>query len=234
MIKFRSIGWAVLACAVMIPAVASAQIKKVAGGAYLMRLKFTKGQVVHLELTENITGLPPGVGGATADGKLAVVMQTTSVVQSVNNGAATMLVNVGQPILNGKPQGAPSPPKSVTIDSMGHPVGPQKNQSQGFTKFPEKPVKVGESWGGPLPLGGAGGAGGSATFTFKGIKNVDGKQVAVIAINIKTPQIKSGTGTLYLTVADAAMYKSSITLNTVNPQTGAPMTMTVGVHRKSK
>jgi hypothetical protein len=218
----------------MIPAVSSAQIKKVAGGAYLMRLKFTKGQTNHLELTESIVGLPPNVGGAGADGKLNVVMQSKSTVQSVTNGNATMLVSIGPTTLNGKTQGATSPLKSVTIDSTGHPVGSAKGQGQGFgAKLPEKPVKVGDSWSAPLPVAGAAGGGGSATFTFKGIKNVDGKQVAVILMSVKNPQIKSGTGTLYLTVADGAVYKGSITLNTVNPQTGSPMTMTVGVHRKS-
>ena len=224
-----------LACAAMIPAAASAQIKKVSGGAYLMRLKFTKGQTIHLELSESLSGLPPNVGGSTADGKMSVVMQSKSTVQSVTNGAATMIVVVGPTTINGKTQNTTSPPKSVTVDSMGHPVGATKGSSQGFgTRLPEKAVKVGDSWSAPLPVGGAtGSTGGSATYTFKGIKNVDGKQVAVIVMSIKNPQIKSGGGTLYLTVADGAMYKGSLTLNTINPQTGAPMTMTVGVHRKS-
>lgn len=235
MIKFRSISWVILACAVLIPAVASAQIKKVAGGAYLMRLKFTKGQTIHLELAESISGLPPNAGGASADGKLAVVMQTRSTIQSVTNGAATMLVSVGPTTLNGKVQGAASPLKSVTVDSLGRPVGAAKGQSQGFgTRLPEKAVKVGESWTAPLPIGGAGGgSNGTATYTFKGIKNMDGKQVAVIGMTVKNPQIKNGTGTLYLNVSDGGMYKGGVTLNTINPQTGAPMTMTVSVHRKS-
>lgn len=220
----------------MIPSLASAQIKKVSGGAYLMRLKYTKGQVSHMELTTAITGMPPGQGGATADGKMTAIMQTHSTVQTVTNGNATMLVSVGPMTLNGKTVVQETKPQSVTVDPQGRPVGGAGGQSQGFgTRMPDKAVKVGESWSAPLPMGHGtmgGGSGGTATYTFKGVKKVDGKQVAVVNMSVKNPQIKSGSGTLYLMTSDGAIYKASLVLNTVNPQSGAPMSMTVTIRRK--
>lgn len=201
-----------------------------------MRLKFAKGQTVHLELSTAVTGMPPGANGVGPDGKMVAIMQTRSTVQSVTNGNATMLVSGGPLVVNGKTVMQQSKPQSVTLDPRGHGVGAAgQGQSQGFgAKLPEKPVKVGESWSAPLPMGNGatGGTGGTATYTFKGLKRVDGKQVAVIALSVKNPQIKSGSGTLYLMAGDGTVYKASLVLNTVNPQTGAPMSMTVTIHRK--
>lgn len=230
MTRFHSISLATLACVALVPAFASAQIKKQANGAYLMRIKYTKGEVIKQAIDTVVTGLPPGSPGADANGRQHLQVMTNTKIVSVSNGNATMLVSVQQIVLNGHATKQTSAPRSITMDTRGQPVGGSTTQN-GATKLPENAVKVGQTWSGPLPVGNGMSGGGTATYKFLGIKNVDGKQVAVLSLKISTPQIKSGGGTLYLFASNGETYKTNLSLSTVNPQTKSPITVTISSHR---
>ena len=230
MMKSRSISLAVVACAALVPALSSAQIKKQPNGAYLMRIKYTKGEVIKLTINTTVSGLPPGSQGADASGKQNIVVQTVTKVVSVTNGNATVIADVAQVKINGHVTGQAATPRSITLDTRGRTIG--SNAGPGLaTKMPEKPVKVGETWTGSLPVGSGIGNAGTATYKFLGIKNVDGKQVGVLSLAIKTAQIKGGTGTLYLNASDGTMYKAAMNIAAINPQTKAPVNMSITVHR---
>ncbi|HEY0866061.1 MAG TPA: hypothetical protein VGE01_01710 [Fimbriimonas sp.] len=210
-------------------ATASAQVTK-AGQGYQFRLKFTKGQTIKYK----VSSVVPMPGQPQPFSMSMPVAQT---IAAVTGNVATVNVQAGPMLLNGKPATTEPMKSTVKVSSLGKPVG-QASSAGTFTTYPAAPVKVGGTWTSTVPLGGMGGpgAGGTATAVYKllGFKTVNGKQAAEvsIAINSKGPQPATGQGRGLISMADGMPIKMDIKLNMSNPQsTGQKMTANISILR---
>ena len=102
-------------------------------------------------------------------------------VVNVAKGVATLKVTVG-PITNNGHQVKPADTAEAKIDSMGRSVAGPAVMMMGGT-YPEKPVKVGETWTSTFPMGQLGGNA-TAKFILRGLKTMKGRKVAGLASDI--------------------------------------------------
>ena len=170
--------------------VASAQITKT-GDTYLFRVKYVKGTktVYTIVSTTPLLSKP--------------IPMTMSVgVKDVKGPNATIELSMGAV--------AGQPARSATI------VVDNRNQSDGAAGFgvalPVGPIKVGAKWKASLPMQGTSGgpAETSPTYTFRGIRTVSGKQVALIDITLSGGT--QGTGSLTLLVSDGTLFSNNMKL----------------------
>jgi hypothetical protein len=117
----------------------------------------------------------------------------------------------------------------MKMNSRGEVVGGAPGASTASIKLPEKPVPVGGTWTGTVPVGGMGGGSINAVYKFVGVKNIGGKQVAVI--NVTVNGMGKGTGVTHLAMADGSLVKSVTNLNITAGQ-GQSMKMIATVTRK--
>lgn len=195
------------------------------GNGFLLRHKFAAGQVYRYS---NETAV--AVAGSSQP--FSVSMPFSISVKSVKNGVATLEYMVKSPALgNG---GGGERTSTVQVDAKGKPVGEGSMPGSGIIGFPEKPVVIGQSWTGNM-AGAAGGMAGmavSATYKFQGLKTVDGKRVAAVAISPKaknkggeTGMDVVGTGTMYFDVADGSLHSMDMKMTVkMNMGGGQPMT----------
>lgn len=208
-------------------AVSQAQITK-SGPGYLFRMKHTAGATLKYGVVSSISGL--GANGQP----LKITLPMTWKVASVKNGVATIDTLVG-PVTMGTGQMGQAEKNRIQIDSLGKLTGQAGSGQQVTPTFPTSPVKIGGSWSAnaPIELPMQGQQKITATYTFKGMKMVNGKQMAELAV--KTSGSASGTGTMLLLASDGSLFKSNINLNLkMQGANGTPTTykVTANISRK--
>lgn len=192
-----------------------AQIAK-QGNAYLFRMKFTKGAKYAYKMNVDMT-MPQGMGGP-GDGKANMVMSMNILVKDVKKDVATVAYSASAMKMNGKDMGHPTQ-MEVKQNTRGKIVsGNVDTSNMGSVDLPEKAIKIGESWTTQTKMGvGGGSITVDAKYTFKSIKAVNGKQIAVLSVAMSSaaPMKMSGGGTVELYMADGALYSSDTTASLI-------------------
>lgn len=205
---------------------AHAQIVK-KGDAYLMRQKYTKGQVIRYSLT---TKTAP-IGGAKP---ITIPLSMKLTVLEVKGNVATLKTSV-DPIkgLTQKTQES-----TVKVDTTGKIVGGVQSQQMSamnsMSVLPKKAVKVGESWTQTvaMPVPGLGNLSVRTIYKFQGVKSVGGRQVAVLGLNLVGASQSfsmKGSGTSQMLLSDGSTVALSMnqTLTIRGAQGAKPMTLAV-------
>jgi hypothetical protein len=191
--------------------VAEAQVTK-KGAGYQFRMKFTKGKTTKFKINASV----PYPGQPKPITVSSTVVQT---VTSVTGNVANISGKVGPTILNGNPMTEEPMTTTAKIDTLGKPVG-NAGGPVSFTTYPANPVKVGQTWNSTVPLSGIGGGNAAATFKFLGMKTMNGKQVADVAVTVNATgqQRASGTGRLLVLASDGLPLKMDLNLKIIDPQ----------------
>jgi hypothetical protein len=181
------------------------------GDKYDFRLALKKGMVYTIRITTSV----PMPGQSKP---MEVDIVTTSRVLDKKGDIATVEVTNSGQIFGGTGK-----PTIVQMNSRGTVVKGNVMSNQGVL-VPPRPIKIGEKWSGSNGIGTPAGMGSSnATFTFTGIKTINGKQYAVINVaSIVTGAIKANlSGTSYVSMTDGLLSNSALTANMdqVNPET---------------
>ena len=182
-----------------------AQVAK-SGQGYLFRMKHKAGATMKYGVTSTISGM-------SASGQpVKISLPMNWKVLKVVNGIATIDTVVGPVVMGGSTVGQATK-NQIQIDSRGKLTGQAGTGQQVTPTFPDKPVKVGQSWSAaaPIDLPMQGQQKVTATYTFKGLKTVAGKQMAELAV--KTTGQATGSGSMLILATDGSLYKSSLTLN---------------------
>ncbi len=200
---------------------APAQVQKTKSG-YLFQLKFTKGQVTKIDMSM--------IASST---KKAVNVQIKTKCLSVDKkGVATLEVTT--------PRGSNNKPdvQQAQVDRHGKPVGQTFGGFNGTFMWPDKPIKVGQSWKGDMNLGDANMGKGTMTGTYKfeGIKTVNGKQVAAIRtfLDVTGEFNVAGTGVIYIKVGDGQLDSAVFNLGMAQfNDGGSPTTLKMQMNIKA-
>lgn len=203
-------------------ALGDAQVVQV-GGSYKLRVRWSKGQVLAYDLTGG------GLGQANS---ISMKGSMKMIVEQVRGGVADIRIEQGEVKLNGKPMDA-ARTLNGSLDSRMRPAGPDSVGSfEGL--YPEKPVKIGQSWKAPLKLAMAGGGvrGITATYTLRRIATVDGVRVAVL--ETKLGGAFEGTGVTTIRVSDGTPQKVVLDIGGVMATTSDPkqVKFRFGVYRR--
>jgi hypothetical protein len=123
----------------------------------------------------------------------------------------------------------------IQLDTRGRLVGQPSAGQQVTPALPEKAIRVGQSWSAsaPIELPMQGEKKIAATYTFKGVKVVDGKQMAELAV--KTSGQAVGSGTMLLLMKDGTLFRSQLKMDLqMTSANGAPATykVTAQISRK--
>jgi hypothetical protein len=163
------------------------------GETYLLRVKYTEGTVLKFS-TSTTTSMSKNPIKMVVQMKVKKVTPVKSMIE-FNLGGSTM---------------------NVEVDSRNKAIG--SGAASAFTTFPEKPVKVGESWKGTTPMTGPTGGSGNVTtkYTFRGIKTEDGKKVAKIEVSVSGAM--TSTGSMSVLVSDGTLYSMTSSLTMQSPQ----------------
>jgi hypothetical protein len=210
--------------------IAPAQITK-AGNGYLFRAKYTKGAVFKYVVLSTIGGFKSANGQA-----MKVTLPMTWKILNVVNGVATVDTTVGPVTVGSGGQPMMQPTKNqIQIDSRGRVVGQAGSGQQVTPALPEKPVRVGQSWSAaaPIDLPVQGDHKVTATYTFKGLKTVNGKQMVNLAVKLSGQA--TGQGTMLLLMSDGSLFQSNIKMNLkmANPNgAAASYQVTANISRK--
>ena len=176
---------------------AQAQIVQKKGG-YLFLVKYKKGQVIKQNMSMQALG----------NTKLKSSSQfITKCLDIQKDGVATLEVTV--PAV-GK---TPAKRKKVKVDNHGKPQGASIDGFSGNFVWPDKPVKVGQSWIGDMNMASPGQGGGMAfksTYKLTGIKKINGVKVATISSDMKVSGTYdiSGTGIIYVRFSDGQLHSA--------------------------
>jgi hypothetical protein len=188
---------------------ASAQITK-QGNAYLFRMKFSKGEKMSYVI--NSSGSMPGAAAGQSAMKMTMPMVMT--VKDVQGKIATVQMEMGPMMMNGKAAGQQKQTMEVKLDDRGKPAGNSGSMQSVSTQLPEKPLKVGESYSTTNNVNVMGQQFAvKATNKFVGTKRVGARNCAIISTSaagsgaMKT----AGTGTALLDMADGSLV--SMTMN---------------------
>ncbi len=215
-------GWAVAGLGLMggIASDAKAQITP-SGGGYLFHQKFVKGKKIVYDMTvsSNVGGLPQGM---QSSGNNQIKSSITREVLSVQGKVATVRISSGAMIMNGKSMN-PGQSSIIKVDDTGKVIGDSGTAGQGQFNAPNRPIKVGETFKnvtstntpmGPIKV--------NVSYTFLGLKTVNGKQAAQIAVtSTAAGKMKmTANGTLLLDLGDGQPLRS-VTTSNVEVQQGA-------------
>ncbi len=193
------------------PRTADAQITP-QGGGYLLRLKFTKGQVTNYSISTS---------GAMMQKPL--IMKVRMRVTDVKGAIATVENTVTPPAMG---SGAPPKPttETVRINNMGKVVsGTTPGMSAAATPtLPQGPIKIGQTWKGDVS--GMQGTSMKATYKLNAIKTVGTRRVAEITMNMQgsvgAPSGSTkmtGTGSMNLDMKDGSMVSGTVNINVLMP-----------------
>lgn len=216
--KLLTVGSMLLGTAVF----ASAQITQ-KGNVYNFRLNLTKGMSYTLKI---VTEVPtPGQPKPTT-------MDTVTKTTVVDKKGDVATLNI---LTTGMLAGSNPKPQLIKVDSKGKVVSGQIIANQGVL-VPPTPIKVGQSWkaangvGSPMGTGSA-----QTTYTFKGLKTVNGQRLAEIGVKMVVTGGISLTmnGLTYISTKDGLIVKSDLAATMANPSGGktAPIKLTVKVTR---
>ncbi len=209
---------------------ASAQVIP-AGGGYLLRTKYSPGQTIKFRADTAM--------GAAAQQGMAMVLPFSMSIKAVKNGIATIDYSIGPMSMNGKTQGQQQT-MTAQLDNRNKLVdGSAKGMQFGSVGFPEKPVKIGQSWTGDVSGLGRMGPGMTAkgTYTLKGVRRVGGKQVAEIGVKLNVSGGQgfsaTGSGSFFVMTSDGSLHSASLTQNiSMGAQRGqAPMSTSIKIVR---
>ncbi len=121
--------------------------------------------------------------------------------------------------------------KTRTVNDRGIPDGAGDKQSEGMIEFPEKAVKVGDTWEGDSSLGMGGES--KATFKLEAFETMGGKDVARISMTL--PKDAKATVTkpfmFWIEVATGFPLKTEGAM-TMEQGPGMKMTMEMNLNRK--
>ena len=189
----------------VVAASSSAQITK-SGPGYLFRMKHQAGSVFKFGVVSSLAG--SGANGQPMTFTLPMIWK----VVGVKAGVATIDTTVG-PVSVGKNPMVNAVKNRIQLDTRGKVVGQGGAGQQVTPAFPEKAIKVGQSWqaSAPVELPMQGEKKIQATYVFKGIKVVNGKQMAELAVT--TGGQASGTGSMFLLVSDGSLFRSTLKMN---------------------
>lgn len=177
------------------------------GGGYLLRTKYVKGQSFKYVMKSSTK---------MSSNTMAFEAPMSIKVTNVSNGVADLASVFGPATMMG--QQIPATKATMKVDSRGRAIAGNTNGLS--ATFPDKPVRVGESWVGDFNMSKAGAAGeAKATYTFKGVKPHGKSSVAEIGVSISTKNqagptggmVSKGTGTMLLNASDGQLL--SLTVN---------------------
>lgn len=225
------LGSAILATSfVVAPNIGNTQVSK-QGEKYLLRISWAKGKTYRWKIST----------ATTMPGQAPMNMNTgyAAQVKDVKNGIATIVFT------SDKMPGQTTAPKpaEVKMDNRGKVVsGSVPGMDSLSVAMPAGPVAVGQKWSETRNLSGGmtGGAGSmkvTTNYTFKGVKSVGGRQVAVIDTSTSiggNPQMSgTGTGTMTLDLADGMLrnFSMSQTMKIKNGQNTMTLPVKVTVAR---
>lgn len=204
----------------------SAQVSNTKTG-YLFRVKYTKGQLMEYRMTaKQIAKKGPA---------LLITSPFSMRVLSVTNGVAEILASEGPVMLNGK-QFQPLGTAQGEMDSRFRPVNSDLRNTTFSGMYPERAIKVGQSWTTPFQLQNTGVTGKMvATYKLDRFSIVDGQRVAVLKTKIVGPL--AGGGETMVRVSDGTPQRMVLTLGLTYAQPGvgtkeSNVTIEFGVYRK--
>lgn len=214
-----------IAISMGVPALPSyAQVSK-QGDGYLFRMKFSPNQKSVINGT-----ILSSAGGQ----KFEMGMTVTQVVKSVKNGTATIDYTVN---MTKSPVGSQKP-TTMTVQMnnrgkmTGGSAGMDMSQMQGY-ELPEGPVRVGQTWSSTNTVNQAGmSMKVNSTYKLVGLKRVGAFDCAQLAITAKTSGAQmsgTGTGSVFLRLADGSMQQMNMVQNITfsmpgqNGKAGKPM-----------
>jgi hypothetical protein len=191
------------------------------GSAYLLRVRYSKGQVLTYKTINGVEGdKGPGAG-------LRLNMPLTLTVTDVKGPYATVRCKVG-PALNGKAEMFPSQTVIVRINNRND--TDNKAAAPVGMGLPKNAVRVGETWesDAPVNMGNGGVKTLHAIYKFNGIKTVDGMEVAQLSYQVSGAA--QGGGSMSLLVKDGTIWSNRSRLS-LNMAGGKPLTLTFVVSR---
>lgn len=203
-------------------AVSLGQISQ-SGGGYLLRTKYVKGQ-----------NFKYAMKSATKMQKQTMAFEAPMSIKVVNvvNGIAELYTTFGPANMGG--QQIPVSHATMKVDNRGRPISGGAGSVS--ATFPEKPVKVGQTWSGDFNMAKAGAMGAAkATYVFKGLKTIGKTSLAEVSISVATDgkagqsaaMSSKGGGTMLLSAADGQLYSltMSMTLTMGGGKGQQPMVM---------
>jgi hypothetical protein len=200
LLNVRGFGaMAVVGASLLLTASADAQVTK-SGAGYLLRVKYSKGQTLKYRSVNTVTSAQGG--GQPMKIELPMVMK----IRDVTRGLAKATITTGPPMLGKNPMGQA---QTVTVE-LSTTNAPKSKGGPGIAgaQFPQKPVKVGQTWTMAAPIADTTGMTGDikAIYKFQGLKSVNGKNMAIVTYSLSGGV--TGSGTLQLLAADGTMYSN--------------------------
>lgn len=196
-----------------------------ASGIYKFRYKYTKGQVMKYSMMLSVKD--PANKPLVADQNISMSITVTNVDAK---GNATLKVTTGSIM------GQKAADQTLVISPTGKVLKGIDPGLGSFATFPEKGVKIGESWNHNVAVPGAGGKI-NAKYTLKAVGNVAGKQVATVTIAMSSTNAQytmSGTGMQHISVSDCSLVDSTANLTTKIGTGTKAMTAKTSVTMKRK
>jgi hypothetical protein len=156
------------------------------------RIKANKGDVANFQISMKMDGKGPAEGGAPSEIKVDIGMKQTVKVTDVKDGNYSVEVKSSDvkatgtaPVAEMFAQQFKNSVGKLTIDSKGRVVNQEGSVdsamgSGGTLYFPDKKVKVGDTWERAMPTAGGGTA--NVKYRFEGAEAVGGKTYAKISI----------------------------------------------------
>ncbi len=208
----------------LLPAASYSQVTE-KNGLYDFRVKLVAGKKISY------------MNSVVALGGITVNLPISMKVLSVTGGKATVETVTGPGTMNGQSMGQNAVTEKAVIDMKGQPAGAgSTGTGTVFGSIPSKPIKVGATWTGKAPTNNSsiGMKDITATYTFVGVKNVKGKQVAEIKITIKGAgeSSMSGSGFVHILTADGLLATSKLSMALKMAGSEKPMTFTANTYRK--
>jgi hypothetical protein len=208
--------------------IAPAQITK-NGNSYLMRMKYKAGSTFSYSVVSTLGGL----NNKSTNKPVTISLPMIWKVVSVTNGVATVDTTVGPVTMGGESMMQPTKNR-IQVDAKGKVIGQAGAGQQVTPALPEKAVRIGQSWSAsaPIELPMQGQSKVNATYTFKGLKTVNGKPM--VELGVVTTGKAKGKGTMLLFMSDGSLYRSNIqmTLQMSANGTGGTYDVTAIISRK--
>lgn len=182
--------------------VAHGQVTKTKEG-FLLRAKYQKG-AIHKFNMQNSVGGPKGQTGVGTKFSMPITLQVLDVAKSVATVKLTMGgVKVGDTVIR--------PGQSATVKLTNRNTGADGGAQNIGAQLPKGAIRVGESWAAKAPVNSEMGRGTlDARYTFRGLKTVAGKAMALITYTLSG--YASGEGKMAILVADGILYSNQVQL----------------------
>ena len=184
------------------------------------KLVAAKGDVQNYKVTMTMDGKGPTQPGVPGEFKVTADMKQTMKVTGVKDGnmdfetSFTDVKATGTaPFADAIASSLKSTVTKMTVDSKGRVVkeegaGDANSMSSGMIYFPDKKVKVGDTWERSTPTGN--GQNVTAKYKFEGTEKVDGIETAMISVTPVTPGAEaSGKFTYWIDMSNGMAVKGN-------------------------